>query len=250
MSIINLGDGGSFPYNKVVSTYGTTSSARYTFGQGLSYNPVKDSTIRNVAEIGVANGTANNLGTSFWYPSKLGGMVFLNNTTGYNPGLGKTITTGYNTGNGYSAVLAWEFVSANLTYGADIVMGAYASSTHDWWVGHSGGNYLYSRNGTTLTSTLTPTAGRRYIAAVVNDYSGNSSYFGIWDSAGNSYTTTGTGLQQSTAGVVGIGKYGGFNDNYLPNIYVGDFWYTNGTYSSSDMVSIKDSFKARYGISV
>lgn len=246
--------GTAFPYNQIVNTYGTTSTARYTFAPGLSYNPASSTTVRNVAEIGVANGTANNLGTSYWYPNKLGGMVFINNVGGYNPGAGKTITTGYNTGNAFSAVIAWEFVSANLTYGADIIMGAYASSTHDWWVGVTGYSttqpYWFSRNGVGYTSTLVPTAGRRYIAAVGNDYTGNTGYFGIWDSAGNSYTTTTTGVQLSTAGVVGIGKYGGYVDNYMPNIYVGDFWYTNAFVGSTYLLQVKNSIKPRYGISV
>jgi hypothetical protein len=52
----------------------------------------------------------------------------------------------------------------------------------------------------------------------------------LWDSAGNSYTSSTIGAYAaSTAGIIGIGKYGGYNNTYMPRIALGHYHFWSGT---------------------
>jgi len=243
-------NGSAFPYNPSAGG----SVYRYNLSQGRSYNPIKStSNFLDVSGNGVT-GTAYQL-SSQYYPWKFGGMVFLNNTTGYQPtkGNGLTVNLNVNTTNTFTFIVAWEFVAANLTYGADIIAGAYAVSTHDWWIGITSASLPYNwyRNGTGVALGTAPVAGRRYIAVIGNDSTTNSGYFYLFDSSGGSYsTTTIGGVALNTAGVISLGKYGNFDDNYMPRCYYGDAIYSNTYLSTTAALAIKDKIKYRYGISV
>jgi len=184
--IISTGTNGlNLPYNPLLSS-------GYTSGQFLRYTfgqglsySRNSSTMRDM--YANANGTVRNQSSSLYYPNK---------------------------------------------YGADIIMGAYQGSSHDWWIGQTGYSstqpYSVSRNGTFLSTLGTaPVVGRKYIACFGNSVSTSSTYFQLWDNAGNWYSSGNTvpAVSLSTAGVVAVGKYGGWNDNYMPRIYVGEAWY-------------------------
>lgn len=247
-------NGSAFPYNP--SAAATVN--RFNLSQGRSYNPKKStSNFLDVSGNG-AVGTAYSVSNEY-YPWKCGGMVYLNNTTGYNPtqGNGLTINLNVGTSDNFTFIVGWEYVASNLTYGADIIAGAYALSTHDWWIGQ----YSYSasqpwqflRNGASNIATLgtAPVSGRRYIAVVGNSFSTNAGYFYLFDSAGNSYSNTAIGgLAMNTAGTISLGKYGGWNDNYMPRSYYGDAIYSSTYLSTTAALAIKDQIKYRYGISV
>jgi hypothetical protein len=245
-------NGSAFPYNPSAGG----SVYRYNLSQGRSYNPKRStSNFLDVSGNGVV-GTAYSISNEY-YPSKYGGMIYLNNTTGYQPtqGNGLTVNLAVSTSNEITFIVAWEYVASNLTYGADIIAGAYAGSTHDWWIGQTGYSssqpYWFSRNGTGYTLGIAPVVGRRYIAVVGNSSSTNAGYFYLFDSAGNSYSNTSIGgVQLSTAGPIALGKYGGWNDNYMPRCYFGDAIYSNTYLSTTAALAIKDKIKYRYGISV
>jgi hypothetical protein len=230
--IISTGTNGlNLPYNPLLSSgYTSGQFLRYTFGQGLSYSR-NSSTMRDM--YANANGTVRNQSSSLYYPNKEYGMYYLNNTSGYSASnLGLTLELGTSTSDNFTVFCAWEYVASNLTYGADIIMGAYQGSSHDWWIGQTGYSstqpYSVSRNGTFLSTLGTaPVVGRKYIACFGNSVSTSSTYFQLWDNAGNWYSSGNTvpAVSLSTAGVVAVGKYGGWNDNYMPRIYVGEAWY-------------------------
>lgn len=254
MSIIHNRNinGSAFPYNPSSGA----NIYRYNLSQGRSYNPKKStSNFLDVSGNGVT-GTAYSISNEY-YPWKYGGMIYLNNTTGYQPtqGNGLTVSLGVSTSNEITFIVAWEYVASNLTYGADIIAGAYVGSTHDWWIGQAGYSssalYGFYRNGTGYTLGTAPVSGRRYIAVVGNSYSTNAGYFYLFDSTGNSYTNTAIGgVQLSTAGTISLGKYGGSNDNYMPRCYYGDAIYSNTYLSTTAALAIKDQIKYRYGITV
>ena len=246
--------GSAYPYRFTnTNNYGM----QYVFRQGLSYSPKRNTTevkdLLNGSSFGVANNVSND-----YYPSRYGGMVYLNNTTGYNPGAGKTIFCNdwfMSYVAGITIIVAWEYVASNLTYGADIIVGAYYGGTTDWWIGQSGYSasapYRISRNGVGYELGTAPVAGRRYIAVFGNNPITNTGYYYLFDSNGGSYSNTSIGgVDISDSGVIGIGKYGEWNDNYLPRIYVGDFIASDEYLSTTTALAIKDRIKYRYGISV
>jgi len=248
-------NGSAFPYNPPPGG----GDCRFNMSQGRSYNPKKStSDFLDVSGNGVV-GTAYQL-SSEYYPWKCGGMIYLNNTTGYNPtpGQGKTIYLNIGTSNNFTFIVGWEYIASNLTYGADIIAGAYALSTHDWWIGQYSYSatqpYQFLRNGASSIISLgtAPVAGRRYIAVIGNNYAGNTGYFYLFDSAGNSYSNTSIGgLATNTAGNIALGRYGQQNvDNYMPRCYYGDAIYSNTYLSTTAALAIKDQIKYRYGISV
>ena len=248
-------NGSAFPYNPSAGA----SVYRYNLSQGRSYNPKKSTgDFLDVSGNGIV-GTAYQL-SSEYYPWKFGGMVYLNNTTGYNPtpGQGKTIYLNIGTSDNFTFIVGWEYVASNLTYGADIIAGAYALSTHDWWIGQysysASQPYQFLRNGASNIATLgtAPVTGRRYIAVVGNSLSSNAGYFYLFDSAGNSYSNTSIGgLAMNTAGKIALGRYGQQGvDNYMPRCYYGDAIYSNTYLSTTAALAIKDQIKYRYGITV
>jgi len=252
-SIASNLNGSAFPYNP--SAAATVN--RFNLSQGRSYNPKKStSNFLDVSGNGVV-GTAYSVSNEY-YPWKYGRMVYLNNTTGYNPtpGSGQTIYLNVGTTNEYTFIVAWEYVASNLTYGADIIAGAYANSTHDWWIGQVDYNpanpYRYSRNGTGYTLGGAPVAGRRYIAVVGNSFATNTGYFYLFDSAGNSNSNVSIGgVALNTSGKIALGRYGDYGfDNYMPRCYFGDAIYSSTFLSGANALAIKDQIKYRYGITV
>lgn len=242
----------NLPRNRLLNSgYTTTQFYRYNFGQGLSYS-FNSSTMRDL--YANANGIVRNQSSTLYYPDKYYGMYYLNNLSGYSASnLGNTLQLGVNTSDEFTVFVAWEYVASNLTYGADIIMGAYQGSTHDWWLGQTGYSaaqpYWVSRNGVSLATLGTvPVAGRRYIACFGNSISDGKTYFRLWDSAGGAYSTGNTtpAVNLNTAGVVAVGKYGGFNDNYMPRIYVGEAWYCSYL-PIADTTTMYNFIKLKYG---
>jgi hypothetical protein len=93
--------------------------------------------------------------------------------------------------------------------------------------------YIFSRNGSGVSSGISPVAGRRYIALIGQSQYFNTGYFAIYSSAGQSYVNTSIGgVNLTTAGSPALGKYGGFDDNYLPNVLIGD-WLSGFEYSDN-----------------
>jgi hypothetical protein len=221
-------NGLTLPYNPLLGSTG--NFLRYNFGQGLSYS-INSATMRDL--YGNSDGTVRNQSSALYYPNKEYGMYYLDNASGYSASnLGNTLELGTNTSDEFTVWIAWEYVASNLTYGADIIMGAYQGSFHDWWIGQVGYSasqpYHLSRNGTVLVTLGTaPVAGRKYIACFGNSLAAGTTYFQLWDNAGNYYSSGNTtpGLSLNTAGPVAVGKYGGWTDNYMPRIYVGEAWY-------------------------
>jgi hypothetical protein len=133
-------------------------------------------------------------------------------------------------------------------------MGAYASSVHDWWFGFAPNypqteRYKIAINGTVMASTIIPTIGRRYIAIFSNSYSLADSWLYIYDDQGNEWFGVSGGAQLSTAGNIGIGKYGDYVDNYMPNIYVTDFLF--GPYvATGNVTPLVRMFKSKLGFPV
>lgn len=243
-------NGSAFPYNPSAGA----SVYRYNLSQGRSYNPIKSATnFLDVSGNGIT-GTANNVSNEY-YPWKYGGMVYLNNASG-NPGAGngKTLLLNVGTSSEWTFIIAWEYVATNAFFNADIVAGAYNSSTHDWWIGQAGGagsSYSFYRNGTGYSLGGAPVVGTRYLAVVGNNFTTNAGYFYLFDSAGNSNSNTAIGgLGSNTAGTIGIGRYGQYLDLYCPRIYVGDAIYSNTYLSTTNALAIKDQIKYRYGITV
>ncbi len=84
--------GSAFPYNIGISNAGGTNYyAMFNFRQGLSYSPRVSATTFRDLSIYASNATGPNIVAADYYPNRWGGMVHLNNTTGYNPGAGKYI---------------------------------------------------------------------------------------------------------------------------------------------------------------
>lgn len=228
----------------------------HNFRQGLSYNPRNSLTaVRDLSTYAVTNTVAYNIAATDYYPNRYGGMVHLNNTTGYKPGTGCYILGGGNYYSEFTFIISWEYVASNTTYGADIIMGAYAGSSHDYWIGTSGygpSAYQFFRNGSGVSSGITPVAGRRYIAMINNSVSYNQGYFALYSSAGESYVNGGIGgVNLSTAGSPALGKYGGWNDNYLPNVLIGDWllaWESPAYFTNAKAVAIMNSLKPKLGI--
>jgi len=247
--------GNAFPYNLgIYNQAGTNFYTMQNFRQGLSYTPLASTTaVRDISPYNVGP-TAYNIAVSEYYPNRWGGMVYLNNTTGYNPGAGKYILSGGVYNSEFTFIFSWEYVASNTTYGADIITGAYAGSTHDYWVGTSGygaSPYIFSRNGSGVSSGITPVAGRRYIAMVSNSASTNTGYFAIYSSASESYVNTGIGgVTLNTSGSPALGKYGGWNDNYLPRVLIGDWIlsWAPGSFTYTDANKILQSLKPKLGI--
>ena len=259
--------GTAFPYGLgIANTPGASFFTLLNFRQGLSYNPIKSLTAcRDISLYNTSAFVANNVSATDYYPNRYGGMLHLNNTTGYNPGAGKTITSA---GSNYSSygtteftfIVSWQYVASNTTYGADIIIGAYTGSTHDFWVGTSGygpSAYIFSRNGSAVSSGITPVAGRRYITLIGNSQYFNNGYFALYSSAGESYVNLGIGgVNLTTCGSPALGKYGGWNDNYLPNVLIGDwlsgFEYTSDSYPQgftyAKANAILQSLKPKLGI--
>ena len=248
--------GSAFPYNVgIYSQAGTNFYTMSNFRQGLSYNPLVSTTaVKDISPYNVGS-TAYNITASDYYPNRWGGMVFLNNTTGYNPGAGKYILSSGNFLSEFTFIISWEYVASNTTYGADIIMGAYNSSSHDFWLGTSGYGvtpYIFSRNGSAVSSGISPVAGRRYIAMVNNSAYYNTGYFAIYSSAGESYVNTSIGgVNLSTAGNPALGKYGNYNDNYLPRVLIGDWvlsWEYPNNFTYANANKILQSLKPKLGI--
>jgi hypothetical protein len=245
-------NGSGFPYNPSASS----SVYRFNLSQGQSYNPKKStSNFLDVSGNGIT-GTAYSV-DGLYYPWKFGGMIHLNNTSGYvtPAGSGKTIYLNVGTSNEWTFIIAWEFVSYNGYFGSDIVAGAYANSTNDWWLGQNPSStspYGFFRNGVSYTLGSAPVVGRRYIAVLGNNNTTNSGYYYLFDSAGNSNSNTSIGGQPtSTAGKIALGRYGDYGfDIYMSNVYVGDAIYSNTYLSTTNALAIKDQIKYRYGISV
>ena len=254
--------GKAYPYGLgYVNTPGESFFTFHNFRQGLSYNPRNSLTaVRDLSTYAVTNTVAYNIAATDYYPNRYGGMVHLNNTTGYKPGTGCYILGGGNYSATYGTteftiIISWEYVASNTTYGADIIMGAYAGSSHDFWIGTSGygpAPYIFSRNGSGVSSGITPVAGRRYIAMVNNSAYYNTGYFAIYSSAGESYVNTSIGgVNLSTAGNPALGKYGNFNDNYLPRVLIGDWvlsWEYPNNFTYANANKILQSLKPKLGI--
>lgn len=206
---------------------------RYDFTQG--YGGSRGSTIVDLSGNG-NTGTINNMTVnSNWLAMFRGGMLDLNNTTNTS---GKTIQcANIAHQDDYSVHIGIQTGPSGAMVGSPcIICGAYASSTHDWWIGWnaSGEAMRYSRNGVGVLSSSSygNTANTFYMVAVTNDFTGGGagSIFKIYRANGtDGATATGGPYAASTAGRVGICKYGGFNDNYQSAIRLGHFMFWNGS---------------------
>ena len=210
---------------------------RYDFTQGYGASALTsfNTSIPDLSGNG-NNGTVNNMtADANWLGSFRSGMLDINNTTNTS---GKTIQCANITHqNDYSIHIGIQTGPSGAMVGNPcIICGAYASSTHDWWVGWNDtyGPMRYSRNGTAVLSASSYgyTANTFYMVAVTNDFTGGGagSIFKIYRANGTDGATATSGtFAASTAGRVGICKYGGFNDNYQSAIRLGHFMFWNGS---------------------
>lgn len=245
-------NGSAFPYNPSAGS----TVYRWNLSQCRSYIPKKSTTLFLDYSDNYVFGTAYSLGSDQYYPWKYGGMVHLDNASGSaSPnGSGKTIDLNVGgTSDNYTFILAWEFNSFNGYSAADwdILAGTY-DFTRSWALVHDNiyGQYAWNRNGNSTFLGSAPVVGTRYIAVLGNSYATNAGYFYLFDSSGNSNSnTTLVGYQTSTE-TIALGRYGGYDDVYLPNVFIGDAIYSDTYLSTTDALKIKDSIKYRYGITV
>lgn len=238
--------GKSVPYIPI------TPQQRFSMAMGYSYQPVKSST--TVTELGGGtNGTANNMGTGYYYPERGGGQIYLGNTTGYDPSTYKTITLNTLYTSAVSYVIGFEYVASNAYAGSDIIIGHY-DGTRDYWVGLSTSytGFLISAGGAVRASTGTAAvAGRKYII-MFGISTTQTGFFYVYDSAGNVYSNTSSVVAATlpTSYSPAVGSYGTFlPGTYIPRIYVGDVFNFNTLISTTNALAIKDAIKWKYGIS-
>jgi hypothetical protein len=209
---------------------------RYDFTQGYGGSAISSGgTIPDLSGNG-NNGTINNMtANSNWLANFRGGMLDLNNTTNTS---GKTIQCANITHqNDYSVHIGFATGPSGAMVGYPcIICGAYAYSSHDWWLGWNDtyGPMRYSRNGVGVLSSSAYgyTSNTFYMVGITNDYTGGGagSKFKIYKANGtDGATATGGPYAASTAGRVGICKYGGFSDNYQSAIRLGHFMFWNGS---------------------
>ena len=209
---------------------------RHEFTQGYGGSAITNgNTIPDLSGNG-NTGTINNMtATSNWLGNFRGGMLDLNNTTSTS---GKTIQCANITHqNDYSIHIGIQTGPNGAMAGSPcIICGAYASSTHDWWIGWntSGGAMIYSRNGTVATSSSSygNLSNTFYMIALTNDFTGGGagSIFKIYRVNGtDGAAISGGPYAASTAGRIGICKYGGFTDSYQSAIRLGHFMFWNGS---------------------
>ena len=206
---------------------------RYDFTQG--YGGSVGFTIPDLSGNG-NTGTINNMTPdSNWLGMFRGGMLDLNNTTNTS---GKTIQCPNITHqNDYSVHIGFCTGPSGAMVGNPcMICGAYAEGSHDWWIGWNDtyGPMRYSRNGTAVLSASSYgySANTFYMVAVTNDFTGGGagSKFKIYRANGtDGATATGGPYAASTAGRVGICKYGGFSNNYQSAIRLGHFMFWNGS---------------------
>lgn len=187
-----------------------------------------------------------------YYPLENSGLIKLNNSTCNGT---YYITTPLNPSvNEYSFFMGFRLdaIQNSGCFNAEIFTGAYAFSTHDWWCGIQGTTIIFSRNGNLISTGITAVVGRYYIIGLGNIFVQGTGAFGLWDSAGNSYTSSTIGAYAaSTAGIIGIGKYGGFANTYMPRITLGHYHFWSGTgLSLTEITNLKNQYRMKYRITI
>jgi hypothetical protein len=209
---------------------------RYDFTQGYGASALTafNTSIPDLSGNG-NNGTVNNMtADANWLGSFRCGMLDINNTTNTS---GKTILCPNITHqNDYSIHIGIQTGPSGAMVGFPcIICGAYNGSGNDWWLGwnSSGEAMRYSRNGSAVLSSSSygNLSNTFYMVAITNDFSGSGalSRFKIYRANGTDGATVTTGLAASSAGRVGICKYGGWTDNFQSAIRLGHFMFWNGS---------------------
>lgn len=244
-------NGSAFPYNPSAGS----TVYRWNLSQCRSYIPKKSTSLFLDYSENYVFGTAYSLNSDQYYPWKYGGMVHLDNPSGSaSPdGSGKTIDLNVNNTDNFTFILAWEFKSFN-GYGFsswDVLVGSHDYSRY-WCLVHSGsqGQYGLIINGNPYFLGPAPVVGTRYIAVIGHSYATNEGYFYLFDSSGNSNSNLYVSPLQSSTATIALGRFGGFPDTYLSNVFIGDAIYSTTYLSTTDALKIKDSIKYRYGITV
>ena len=228
-------------------------TVRYEWTNGWGGATTSAGTITDLSGNG-NNGTVNNMTTSNnWLSTHSGGMIQIDNTS-VNGTKSVLTPSGITHSNTYSVSIGFQFIQMN-GY-PNIICGAYASSTHDWWVGWNttNGLFQYSRNGVAyLSASTTPVANYYYIVGISNNYFTNTSVFNIYFMPQNGYSfskdtvSMSNAYQASTAGRVGICKYGGYNDIYTPYLRVGHFlWWNGAALTDSEHDTVANLYKLKY----
>jgi len=209
---------------------------RHDFTQGYGGSAITNGlTIPDLSGNGNTGILNNMTATSNWLGNFRGGMLDLNNTTNTS---GKTIQCANITHqNDYSIHIGIQTGPSGAMVGAPcIICGAYNGAGNDWWIGWntSGDAMRYSRNGVGVTSASSygNLSNTFYMVAVTNDFTGGGagSIFKIYRANGtDGATATGGPYAASTAGRVGICKYGGWTDNFQSAIRLGHFMFWNGS---------------------
>lgn len=214
--------------------------------------------------------------SSDYKPNEYAGVLHFNNPScdGTASATPYSMTVNTPNVNNYSFFMGFtlEAILGGSCGGSEIFTGSYDGNAHDWWCGLNGGQLVFSRNGNTLSTGIYPTVGNRYIIGGSNYYiasggsSGSSGTSGtagtggatgygvicIWGTDGTSYTTTDNiGRPASTAGILGIGKYGGYLNTFLVRIKLGHYHYwSSEALVISNFTNLKNQYKAKYGITV
>jgi hypothetical protein len=209
---------------------------RHDFTQGYGGSAITNGlTIPDLSGNGNTGILNNMTATSNWLGNFRGGMLDLNNTTNTS---GKTIQCANITHqNDYSIHIGIQTGPSGAMVGFPcIICGAYNGTGNDWWIGWntSGDAMRYSRNGVVVTSASSygNLSNTFYMVAVTNDFTGGGagSIFKIYRANGtDGATATGGPYAASTAGRVGICKYGGWTDNFQSAIRLGHFMFWNGS---------------------
>jgi len=228
-------------------------TVRYEFTKGWGGVTTSGGTITDLSGNG-NTGTVTGMTTSAnWLPTHRGGMLHIDNASVSG---GKSVATpaSITHSDTYSVSIGFQFISMN-GY-PNIICGAYAGSTHDWWFGWNSTNgvFQYSRNSVTYTSaSTTPGVNTTYIVGVSNNYFTNTAVFNIYYLPLGAYSFTkdtvsvSNAYPASTAGRVGICKYGGYAEYYQPNIRVGHFlWWNGAALTNAEHDTVADLYKLKY----
>jgi hypothetical protein len=209
---------------------------RHEFTQGYGGSAITSGgTIPDLSGNGNTGIVNNMTATSNWLGNFRGGMLDLNNTTNTS---GKTIQCANITHqNDYSIHIGIQTGPSGAMVGFPcIICGAYNGGGNDWWLGWntSGEAMRYARNQVSVISSSSygNLSNTFYMVALTNDFTGGGagSIFKIYRANGtDGATATGGPYAASTAGRVGICKYGGWTDNFQSAIRLGHFMFWNGS---------------------
>jgi hypothetical protein len=227
-------------------------TVRYEFTNGWGGATTSAGTMTDLSGNGNTGTVVGMTTNSNWLTNHRGGMLHIDNAS-VNGGKSVLTPSSITHSNTYSVSIGIQYIT--MQGYPNIICGAYASSTHDWWIGWNtpGAAFTFRRNGVVLDATTIPAVNGTYIVGISNNSFTNTGVFNIYSlpSAAYSFTketvTVSAAYPASTAGRIGICKYGGYTDFYQPNIRVGHFlWWNGAALTNAEHDTVADLYKLKY----